>query len=119
MRILLDTHTFLWFIDDSPRLSRVARALIEEGATEPLPSVVSLWEMAIKIGLRRLSVSDLPFETFISDQLHRNTVTLLDISLKHAARVAELPLAHRDPFDRMLIAQAITEQIPIVSRDVG
>lgn len=117
MRVLLDTHAFLWFIEDHPRLSRVARQLIEDNTTVPFLSVASLWEMAIKISLGKMTVGNQSFETFIPEQMSRNDIALLDITVWHVARVAILPLAHRDPFDRMLIAQAITEGLPIISAD--
>ncbi len=117
MRVLLDTHTFLWFIEDHPRLSRVARQLIEDNTTVPFLSVASLWEMAIKISLGKMTVGNQSFETFIPEQMSRNDIAPLDITVWHVARVAVLPLAHRDPFDRMLIAQAIIEELPIISAD--
>src|SRR5262245_57878951 len=105
MNLLLDTHSFLWFVTGSLNLSRQARTLIEDPANQPLLSVASLWEMAIKIGLGRLTVEP-PFETFISRQLELNGFDLLPIQLRHVAAVITLPFHHRDPFDRLLIAQA-------------
>lgn len=116
MKLLLDTHAFLWFIMDDPALSSEAKRLIEEPENDIILSVASLWEMAIKVSLGKLTISQ-PFEPFITSQLTANAITLLNISTSHAAVVATLPFHHRDPFDRLLIAQAMVEQLPIVSTD--
>ncbi len=116
MRVVLDTHAFLWFVGDEPRLSENARALIEDRATNPFLSIASVWEMAIKVGLGKLT-PHVPFPMLISEQLNENGIALLDITVDHALHVAQLPYHHRDPFDRMLIAQAITEGLPIISAD--
>jgi PIN domain nuclease of toxin-antitoxin system len=118
MRLLLDTHTFLWFIAGDPNLSPKARLLIEDAANQPLLSVASLWEMAIKVSLGKLSF-DQPFKTLIPQQLSLNGITLLDITINHIAVITNLPFHHRDPFDRLIIAQAIIEQIPIVGKDTA
>jgi PIN domain nuclease of toxin-antitoxin system len=116
LKLLLDTHSFLWFIDGSPRLSATARQLIEDPANERLVSIASLWEMAIKASIGRLSFAQ-PFATLMTDQLRRNSMQVLDITLAHTGHVAALPFHHRDPFDRMLIAQSLVETIAIVSVD--
>jgi PIN domain nuclease of toxin-antitoxin system len=116
MRLLLDTHSFLWFIGGDDRLSLTARALIEDTTNGVFLSITSLWEMAIKISLGRLQLSQ-PFETFIPQQLGLNRIGMLGITISHTAQVAILPFHHRDPFDRLLIAQALVEQMPIVGRD--
>jgi len=116
MNLLLDTHTFLWFIAGSDNLSQKARALIEDESNRVYLSAASLWEIAIKVSLGKLNLSE-PFETFIPEQLDMNSVELLGISVSHASRVASLPFHHRDPFDRLLAAQALTEDIPILSAD--
>jgi PIN domain nuclease of toxin-antitoxin system len=116
MKFLLDTHSFLWFIDGNARLSMAARQLIEEPANERLVSIASLWEIAIKASLGRLTFAQ-PFATLLPDQLQRNSMQVLDITVAHTTAVASLPFHHRDPFDRMLIAQALVEVIPIVSVD--
>jgi len=118
MRLLLDTHSFLWFIGGSAQLRAKARTLIEDASNQPFLSVASLWEMAIKISLGKLSLGQ-PFETLIPQQLGLNGIALLGITINHAAEVARLPFHHRDPFDRLLIAQAIVEQMPIVSGDTA
>lgn len=116
MILLLDTHAFLWFIQDDPRLSEKSRTLIEEGTNELLVSVASLWEIAIKVRIDKLQVG-VPFGRFMSSQIELNRAELLGIDISHTAVIATLPLHHRDPFDRMIIAQAIVEQVPIVSAD--
>jgi PIN domain nuclease of toxin-antitoxin system len=118
MRLLLDTHAFLWFIMGSSSLSASARALIENVANERFLSVASLWEMAIKVSTGRLILSA-PFDVLIPAQLSVNGVELLGIEVAHTAVVSTLPFHHRDPFDRLLIAQAIVEGMPLVSIDAA
>lgn len=116
MRLLLDTHTFLWFIADDSRLSTQARSLIEDAANDIVLSIASVWEMAIKISLGKLSL-DTPFATFIPEQLRLNQIDLLGINIEHLSALVSLPFYHRDPFDRLLIAQAIVENIPLIGVD--
>jgi PIN domain nuclease of toxin-antitoxin system len=113
---LLDTHSFLWFINDDEDLSVPAREVIEDPANTIFFSAASLWEMAIKVSLGRL-VAPLPFDEFMLEQLRQNDITLLEIKVEHAGLVATLPFYHRDPFDRLIIAQAIIEKIPIIGKD--
>ena len=115
MRALLDTHTFFWFLDDNPRLSATAKTVIVDGSNEILLSMASLWEMAIKISLGKLSISS-PFGPYISQQLSANTIGILDISRTRRGSDSTA-VHHRDPFDRLLIAQAQIEQIPLISVD--
>ena len=116
MRLLLDTHAFLWWVFDDARLSPAARDLIADPAAEILFSTVSAWEIAIKARTGRL---DLPVDVsaFIVDQVRRNRFRVLAVELPHALRVHTLPDHHRDPFDRLLVAQALVEAIPLLSRD--
>ena len=118
MRLLLDTHSFLWFIDNNPKLSAQAKTLIEDGTNEVFLSVASLWEIGIKLSLGKLAIS-LPFDTFMSQQLEQNNIELLDLKISHVAAITNLPFHHRDPFDRLIIAQAMVEQIPIVGLDLA
>lgn len=118
MKLLLDTHTFLWFLDGSPQLSPHARGLIEDGTNDVFLSVGSLWEMAIKVSLGKLTLAQ-PFETLIPAQLALNVIQVLGISVDHTARIVTLPFHHRDPFDRLLIAQALVEGMPIVGVDAA
>jgi PIN domain nuclease of toxin-antitoxin system len=116
MKFLLDTHSFLWFIQGNSRLSTVARQRIEDPANERLVSVASLWEIAIKASIGRLTFAQ-PFATLMAEQLQRNSMQVLDITLAHTAQVMTLPFHHRDPFDRMLIAQSLVETLPIIGVD--
>lgn len=116
MRVLLDTHTLLWFLGGDERLSPRAREIIEDGGNEALTSVASLWEIAIKHSLGRLEL-DRPFTELIPSQLEANAIGVLAMELRHVAAVATLPFHHRDPFDRLLVAQALVEDLPIIGRD--
>lgn len=116
MKLLLDTHTFIWFIEGNAQLSTAARTLIEDGTNDVLLSVGSLWEMAIKASLGKLSLGQ-PFEALMPAQLTLNSIELLNITVDHTAKVTSLPFHHRDPFDRLLIAQALVDDIPIVGVD--
>lgn len=115
MKLLIDTHTFLWFIQDNPNLSDYAASLLESDA-DLLLSIASLWEIAIKFNLQKLTLPD-AYETFIPLQIQVNSIEILSIAIDHLAVAAKLPLHHRDPFDRLLISQAIAEQISIISID--
>jgi PIN domain nuclease of toxin-antitoxin system len=116
MKALLDTHVFLWWINDDPRLSDAARELIGNGENALFLSAASGWEIATKMRLGRLEVQGDP-EQFIFEQLALNDITVLPISMSHALRTTALPDHHRDPFDRMLVAQSQIEQLPIVTTD--
>lgn len=116
MRVLLDSHAFLWFVGGNPRFSQRARQIIEDRDNESVFSIASVWEIAIKVGLGKLT-PHVPFPMLISEQMNENGIALLAITVAHALRVAQLPYHHRDPFDRMLIAQAIIESVPIISAD--
>jgi PIN domain nuclease of toxin-antitoxin system len=116
VRALLDTHVFLWWISDSTKLSALARETIADESNEPIFSVVSGWEITIKVGVGKLELPDTP-EKFVTEQLYRNDVEVLPMYLGHALRVHALPDHHRDPFDRLLVAQAIVEGIPLLTAD--
>jgi len=116
MKLLLDTHSFLWWIGNDDRLSDTARAAIADGKNEVFFSVASAWEMAIKIGSGKLSV-DAELSGFLERHLHCNNFSILSISLLHSLQVATLPSYHRDPFDRMLVAQAKVEKVPLITKD--
>ncbi|MBP6918553.1 MAG: type II toxin-antitoxin system VapC family toxin [Legionellaceae bacterium] len=118
MRILLDTHTFLWTAVGSPQLSVNATNLFLETQNELYLSVASVWEIAIKCSLSKL-VCHKPIEAYILDVLQENTIQLLNIDFRHVMRVSSLPFHHRDPFDRLLISQAIEEKIPLLSCDAA
>jgi PIN domain nuclease of toxin-antitoxin system len=116
MRLLLDSHVFLWFVWDDPQLSSTAKALIVDPANEKLISAATYWEIAIKVGIGKLDLGE-PFRAFVGREIARNNFTILPIEVDHAAVVTALAFHHRDPFDRMLIAQARWEAIPIISSD--
>jgi PIN domain nuclease of toxin-antitoxin system len=116
MRLLLDTHAFLWWVEDDSRLSRKARAAIAEPGNNCFLSLASSWEMAIKISLGKLRLAA-PLERFIPEQLAANGFRELAIDFRHVARVSRLPFHHRDPFDRLLVAQALEENLTVVSAD--
>lgn len=116
MTVLLDAHAFLWFIVGNPKLSNTARRVIEEQAQIRLLSVASLWEIAIKHSLGRLTLA-VPFSQIIPLQLNTNGIGLLGIEFEHLDALVTLPFHHRDPFDRLLIAQAMVARISIVSAD--
>ena len=116
MRVLLDTHTFLWWITDNKQLSATSRDVIGNSQNELFLSAASGWEMAIKARIGKL---ELPanFEQFIAEQLQQNAITGLPIQMSHALHVYTLPVLHRDPFDRLLIAQSQLENMPILTID--
>jgi PIN domain nuclease of toxin-antitoxin system len=119
MKLLLDTHTVLWFINGDTQLSTVARQLIEDAANTSYVSAASFWEMAIKISLGKLKLQH-PFDAFMTAQMQQNNFLALGITISHTGYLSTLPfplIDHRDPFDRLLIAQAIIEQMAIISRD--
>lgn len=116
MRLLLDTHTFIWWDIEPARLSPRALMLCQDPQNQLILSVASVWEMEIKTQLGKLHF-DKPLADMIADQQRANKLEILPIMLAHALVIGALPLVHRDPFDRLLIAQAKVESIPIISRD--
>lgn len=115
MKLLLDTHTFLWFINDSPELSSSAADLLESDV-DLLLSTASLWEIAIKVSLNKMTLPA-SYEQFIPQQITLNNIEILTITFDHLTVVSKLPFHHRDPFDRLLIAQSMSENLQIVSVD--
>ncbi len=116
MRLLLDTQAFLWFVLNDPALSTVACDLMLDPQNDLLISPASYWEIAIKISIGKYQLPD-SFESWMQQQLQVNDFKILPIELAHVAAVISLPFHHKDPFDRLLVAQALTEQIPIISAD--
>jgi len=118
MKFLLDTHTFLWLINElySSKLSETVKRLFLKPENQFYLSIASVWEIAIKVNLGKLDIVQ-PIAPFILGQLQENEISLLDIRFQHAVKVVELPLHHRDPFDRILIAQSLVEDIPLLSKD--
>ena len=115
MRILLDTHLLLWLLSGSPRMPGEAKRLILDVANEVHFSAASVWEVAIKKALRRDDFQIEPMR--FADTLARSGLSELAVRAVHAARVASLPAVHRDPFDRLLIAQALTEPMTLLTND--
>ena len=116
MKILLDTHCWLWWITTPEKLAPKAQQLIMDGHNELFFSAASSWEIAIKYALGKLPLAEDP-ETFIPPRLMRDAIMPLPITNIHALHVASLPLHHRDPFDRILISQAQLEHLPIMTVD--
>jgi PIN domain nuclease of toxin-antitoxin system len=116
MKALLDTHAFLWWITDDPKLSPVVREILGDENNEMFVSAATGWEIAIKAQLGKLQLPDEP-RGFILEQLRINGFQNLPIQMTHALHVLNLPIYHRDPFDRILIAQAQVEGIPILTND--
>ena len=113
MNLLLDTHVLLWWLDDHPNLSRRARDVIADGKNLVFVSAAVIWEIQIKQALGKLEIP----KNF-REVLDRQGFELLDITVDHAYAVGDLPLHHRDPFDRMLVAQAKVERLTLVTRDI-
>lgn len=116
MKALIDTHAFLWWLLDADRLSAEGRRLLSDPANEFLLSAASAVELSIKVGQGRLTLPE-PVESFVPSRLSSEGFQALSIELGHALRVARLPLIHRDPFDRILVAQAQVENLPILTAD--
>ncbi|MDE0016298.1 MAG: type II toxin-antitoxin system VapC family toxin [Candidatus Poribacteria bacterium] len=116
MKYLLDTHTLLWFLKGDKKLSDKARQLIDSPRNEKFISIVSLWEIAIKVSLGKL-VLNKPFEKLFPEQLDFNRIGILDITVDSLIKLTTLPFHHRDPFDRFIIAQALVEGFPIIGAD--
>lgn len=116
MRLLLDSHSLLWSLENSPRLSRRAFEAIRSRENQVLVSCASLWEISIKVSLGKLTVQT-PWEETLESFVEASPNVLLDISAAHLRRLLALPFHHRDPFDRMLIAQALSDDLVIVGSD--
>lgn len=112
---MLDTHTLVWFLEGNPALSKEARTVIEEPKNQKYVSIASIWEIAIKVSLDKLKLIK-SLEDLLCD-LSNTEITILPIRLPHALRVSKLEFFHRDPFDRLIIAQSIEEQFEILTRD--
>jgi len=116
VRVLLDTHVFLWWVLEDPRLSPLARETITNPDVDVLVSPVSAWEIAIKAADRRLDLPERSL-TYVPSRMAANDFHELPITMDHCLRTAELPGIHRDPFDRLLVAQALAEDVPLVTGD--
>ncbi len=116
MTLLLDTHALLWFLKNDSQLSGSAKAAIEDPANRKFVSVASCWEIAIKAGLGKLKLGE-PAAVLLSREIPANSFDLLPISLAHATAVETLPTHHKDPFDRLLVAQAVSEGATLITSD--
>ena len=118
MRVLLDTHTFLWWVLEDQRLSQPARDTIVDPDVDVLVSPVSAWEIAIKAAHGRLDLPE-PARTYVPSRMAACHFHELPVTVNHCLRTADLPVMHRDPFDRLLVAQALAEGIPLVTDDAA
>lgn len=116
MKVLFDTHAFLWWADEPDRLSTKASEIIQDKRNVLILSLASVWELQIKIQLGKLELK-MPLGDLIASQQQKNRVRLLPVKLPHILALATLPSHHRDPFDRILIAQARTESVVLISHD--
>lgn len=116
MKILMDTHAFLWFIEGDNNLSDAACSLIENNQYQKRLSIASLWEMSIKASLNRLELKT-TFPNLIQNYVYGNGFDILSINAEHLEQLKRLPFHHKDPFDRLIIAQSLTENIPILTKD--
>ncbi len=115
MRFLIDTHVLIWHLEDDAQISLERSAIIDDPSNESLVSIASLWEIAIKLSLGKLKLSR-SLDDFVK-VFDSSTTSLLPIAPSHVISVAQLPFHHKDPFDRIIIAQALTEDIPIITSD--
>ena len=116
MKLLLDTHTFIWWDSEPQRLSQQVLKMCQDPDNVLLASVASLWEMQIKLQLGKLKLNK-PLTELVSGQQAINNIEILDVKLEHVLALAKLPSHHKDPFDRLLIAQADIEEAILVSKD--
>lgn len=116
MKYLLDTHTFLWIIEDNKILTKKVRQIYLDNSNEIYFSVASIWEMAIKISLKKLTIRG-KLSRFIDKHAIENNIRILSIQPHHIFPIEKLPFHHRDPFDRLLLAQCVQEKMHLLSKD--
>ena len=116
MKYLLDTHILIWFLSGDEKLNFYTKQLIENEENELLVSIASLWEMSIKFNLGKLQLQK-PFDQLFPQQLEENNIDILKVKIEHLKLLCNLPLHHRDPFDRLIVCQGLFEQISIISKD--
>jgi PIN domain nuclease of toxin-antitoxin system len=117
VRLLLDTHSVVWSIDDLTRLSAAALAAIQDPANDRFLSAATIWELSIKVGQGKMALS-LPYRQWMDKAIADLKLTILPVTVEYADRHSTLPPHHKDPFDRLIIAQTLVEGIPLVSVDV-
>jgi PIN domain nuclease of toxin-antitoxin system len=113
---VVDTHVLLWYVAEDPRLSQLAIRLLEDTNNRVIISIASLWEIAIKTSTGKLNVGA-PFREFVAENVTSLGIDVLEIKLEHLEAVSALPFHHRDPFDRLIIAQCLTENLPLLTDD--
>ncbi|MDB5307228.1 MAG: hypothetical protein JWO38_1430 [Gemmataceae bacterium] len=116
MRLLIDTHTLIWAADDPAKQSGPATTALQDPTNDLLPSAATVWELAIKIGLGKLTLS-LPYWQWMEKAIADLELTVLPITVEYAEHLAGLPTHHKDPFDRLIVAQALVETVPVVCAD--
>ena len=116
MKYLIDTHALLWIVTKNKKLSKKVKDIYLNSENQIFISLASLWEMAIKINLKKLSINE-PLKDFVKNQIKSNDINILDIKTKHILLLENLPYYHKNPFDRLIISQSINEQIPLLSFD--
>jgi len=116
VKCLLDTHTLLWIAANDSKLSKKAKNLYLNSGNIVLFSLASLWEIAIKISLKKLSI-EVPLSEFVEIHIKANDIHILNIELQHILPLENLPYHHRDPFDRLIVSQCLYENIPVLSSD--
>ena len=118
MKLLLDTHTFLWFIAGNPNLSNTARNAIEDINNQRFISIATLWEISIKVSIRKLKIG-IAFTELVEQEVYGNAIEILEISSEHLDELVKLPFHHKDPFDRLIIAQSLVEDATLISKDAA
>jgi len=113
---LLDTHTFLWYIRDDSKLSKTAAELLEDTENQPVLSVASPWEIAIKVSLGKLEIN-MSFKDLLKDKVDGLDIELFHMTAEHFDVLAGLPFHHRDPFNRLILAQCLSENLPLLNKD--
>jgi PIN domain nuclease of toxin-antitoxin system len=116
LKCLFDTHTLLWVINDDPHLSKKAKSIYLNDNHEIFISMATIWELSIKISLKKLEIPG-DLSEFVSEHVYGNKIEILSIQLPHLYQLQNLSFHHRDPFDRLIISQAIFEHLPIISAD--
>ena len=116
MKYLLDTHSLLWIITEDSRLSKKAERIYLDAENDICLSMASIWELAIKSSLEKISLKK-PLDEFVEKHIRGNNIKILDIRLPHVLRIERLPFHHRDPFDRLIISQAIEDNLTIIGCD--
>lgn len=118
MKLLLDTHTFLWFIGGNTNLSNTARNAIEDTSNQRFISIATLWEISIKVSIGKLKIG-FAFTELVEQEVYGNAIEILEISSEHLDELVKLPFHHKDPFDRLIIAQSLVEDATLISKDAA